>query len=178
MNKNLGILSFIVVTVGIIICFLVDSSILDKQNYVFSEFGVMKKTSLIFNLTLIIGGFINLLYSEYLRKNLKLKISNYISILLYISSISLIGVGLIPFNLNGVIHYILAGVLFFIMPLAYFFVGRILKDKTIQILCLLNIILVLISFNFIKPDIVSEVIFALFILITLVFLWIKALETN
>jgi len=84
-----------------------------------SDLGMFESSSLLFNSTIIISGFLLMIFSIGLPKMLELQKISYI--LLFLSSFFLIGIGIFP--LPNPTHIYISGLFFISFPLSFLILG-------------------------------------------------------
>jgi len=176
MRKYFGLLSFVILFAGIILAFLQDPTVAIIPDLTFSTLGTLATSANIFNVATIISGITITLYFDHLISFFKLKRTNYVAILLYLSGLSLTGVGFFPYNLSHEMHFICAGGVFYITVIAFFFLARkferkhIREARMVQTLSILAVVVENILFALIRQGIYAEIAYAVFyfaILVTL-----------
>jgi len=130
MKKYLGFISLMIFSISIIICLQLYPQF-DFYRNTFSFLGTIKETALIFNLTMIILGITFYIYLNYIIERYQLTGKNNLSlkVLIILVCLSMIMVGLIPLNLNRLLHDIFAFALFFGFALGIILFGLRISEK-------------------------------------------------
>ena len=159
MKKYLGFISLMIFSISIIICLQLYPQF-DFYRNTFSFLGTIKETALIFNLTMIILGITFYIYLNYIIERYQLTGKNNLSlkVLIILVCLSMIMVGLIPLNLNRLLHDIFAFALFFGFALGIILFGLRISEKQ-RLFGNFNIgygIFILLTFSLINKNLITN----------------------
>jgi hypothetical membrane protein len=154
--KIIGLISYLIIIITIIICNLIAPEISHSSNFALSDYGVNLSTALLFNPGLITSGIVYLIFT------IKIQINKLQLITGALTGIFLSLIGFIPYNLNLNLH-IISTLLFLISNiLSLFFLSKELKVKRSKNIIYFQILLLAIStliLIWVKPIALMELVY-------------------